>query len=128
REHASRTMVQLERQAAAAASARQQCAMLSAELAFLNAISEAITQDKDIDHVLREILAACCDAGGVSIGALYLTGAGGAEPRTTVVGGERGRYRTGAEALGDALAKLGALAPDASARVVSRATASAGDR
>ena len=77
RERASRTMVQLERQAAAAASARQQCATLSAELAVLNAISEAITQDKDIDVVLREILAACCDAGGVSIGALYL-----ATPRT----------------------------------------------
>ena len=57
----------------AAASARQQCAMLSAELAVLNAISEAITQDEDIDVVLRDILAACCDAGGVSIGALYLT-------------------------------------------------------
>ena len=128
REHASRTIVQLERQAAAAASARQQCAMLSAELAVLNAISEAITQDKDIDQVLREILAACCDAGGVSIGALYLTGAGAAAPRTIVVGGERGRYRTGAEALGDALARLGALGPGASARVVSRSSASTSDR
>ena len=73
RERANRTMVQLERQAAAAASARQQCATLSAELAVINAISEAITQDQDIDQVLRDILAACCDAGGVSIGALYLT-------------------------------------------------------
>lgn len=127
REHASRTMVQLERQAAAAANARQQCAMLSAELAVLNAISEAITQDKDIDQVLREILAACCDAGGVSIGALYLTGAGG-EARTIVVGGERGRYRTGTAALGDALTRLGAIGPTASARVVSRSSASAGDR
>ena len=72
RERASRTIVQLERQAAAASSARQQCAMLAAELAVLNAISEAITQDTDIDTVLREILAACCDSGGVSLGALYL--------------------------------------------------------
>jgi CheY-like chemotaxis protein len=89
RERASRTMVQLERQAAAAASARQQCAMLSAELAVLNAISEAITQDKDIDVVLRDILAACCDAGGVSIGALYLLGADGAF-RTLLVGSHAG--------------------------------------
>lgn len=73
RERASRTMVQLERQAAAAASARAQCATLSAELAVLHAISEALTQDKDIDQVLREILAACCDAGGVSVGALHVT-------------------------------------------------------
>src|SRR6185436_8064578 len=45
RERASRTIVQLERQAAAASSARQQVALLSAELAVLNAISEAITQE-----------------------------------------------------------------------------------
>ena len=85
REHASRTLVQLERQAAAAASARQQCATLSAELAVLNAISEAITQDSDIDVVLKEILAACCDAGGVSSGALYLANGDGTF-RTLLVG------------------------------------------
>jgi CheY-like chemotaxis protein len=89
RERASRTMVQLERQAAAAASARQQCATLSAELAVLNAISEAITQDADIDVVLREILAACCDAGGVSIGALYIAIPGGTF-RTVMVGSHDG--------------------------------------
>jgi PAS domain S-box-containing protein len=85
RERASRAMVQLERQAAAASSARQQCATLSAELAVLNAISEAITQDADIEVVLREILAACCDSGGVSLGALYLSSPGGAF-RTLMVG------------------------------------------
>jgi CheY-like chemotaxis protein len=85
RERATRAMVQLERQAAAASSARQECAMLSAELAVLNAISEAITQDQDIDVVLRDILAACCDAGGVSIGALYLRADGG-PARTIMVG------------------------------------------
>jgi CheY-like chemotaxis protein/PAS domain-containing protein len=85
RERASRAMVQLERQAAAASSARQQCATLSAELAVLNAISEAITQDTDIDVVLREILAACCDSGGVSLGALYLKNSDGSF-RTLMVG------------------------------------------
>jgi signal transduction histidine kinase len=85
REHASRTLVQLERQAAAASSARQQCATLSAELAVLNAISEAITQHSDIDLVLREILAACCDAGGVSVGALSLANDDGTF-RTVLVG------------------------------------------
>jgi len=105
RERASRTMVQLERQAAAAASARQQCAMLSAELAVLNAISEAITQDQDIDQVLRDILSACCDAGGVSIGALYLKG-GDAPTRTIVVGGHASRHRTAAENFVGDLSKL----------------------
>jgi CheY-like chemotaxis protein len=101
RERASRTMAQLERQATAAASARQQCATLSAELAVLNAISEAITQDTDIDVVLREILAACCDAGGVSIGALYLATPGGSF-RTVLVGTLAGREAHGADAfLGD---------------------------
>ena len=90
REHASRTMVQLERQAAAASSARQQCATLSAELAVLNAISEAITQHSDIDVVLREILAACCDAGGVSLGALSLANDDGTF-RTVLVGSINGR-------------------------------------
>ena len=90
REHASRTLVQLERQAAAASSARQQCATLSAELAVLNAISEAITQHSDIDVVLREILAACCDAGGVSLGALSLTNDDGTF-RTVLVGSINGR-------------------------------------
>ena len=89
REHASRTLVQLERQAAAASSARQQCATLSAELAVLNAISEAITQHSDIDVVLREILAACCDAGGVSFGALSLANDDGTF-RTVMVGSING--------------------------------------
>jgi CheY-like chemotaxis protein len=101
RERASRTMVQLERQAAAAASARQQCATLSAELAVLNAISEAITQDTDIDVVLREILAACCDAAGVSSGALYIVMPGGSF-RNVMVGTHTGRHDDGTDAfLGD---------------------------
>lgn len=127
RERATRTMVQLERQAAAAASARQQCAMLSAELAVLNAISEALTQDKNIDQVLRDILAACCDAGGVSIGALYLTD-GNTSPRTIVVGGHAGRHRVAAETLGADLGRLNAFGAEARARVISRANGMAADR
>jgi CheY-like chemotaxis protein len=92
RERASRTLAQLERQAAAAISARQQCATLSAELAVLNAISEAITQHTDIDTVLREILAACCDAGGVSLGALSLINDDGTF-RSVLVGGRTGLAR-----------------------------------
>lgn len=124
RERASRTMVQLERQAAAASSARQQCATLSAELAVLNAISEAITQDKDIDQVLREILAACCDAGGVSIGALYLRADDGSI-RTLSVGARAGREN----ASTDSVARAGFLTPQAGgARAVSRATATGAER
>jgi PAS domain S-box-containing protein len=126
RERATRTMKQLERQAAAAASARQQCAMLSAELAVLNAISEAITQDQDIDQVLRDILAACCDAGGVSMGALYLAG-GDAPPRTIVVGGHAARHRAAAENFAGDLRAL-SRDGDARARVVTRANGSPAER
>jgi CheY-like chemotaxis protein/signal transduction histidine kinase len=124
RERASRTMVQLERQAAAAASARQQCATLSAELAVLNAISEAITQDQDIEQVLRDILAACCDAGGVSIGALYLNDADGGV-RAIVVGGHTSRHRTAAGSFGQGPP---ALAGNARARVISRDSGAADER
>jgi CheY-like chemotaxis protein len=121
RERASRTMVQLERQAAAASSARQQCAMLSAELAVLNAISEAITLDKDIELVLRDILAACCDAGGVSIGALYLRSEDGTV-RTLMVGGCPGREQGLAEPItsGEFFAAPG---PSRHARAISLASA-----
>jgi PAS domain S-box-containing protein len=122
RERASRTIVQLERQAAAASSARQQVALLSAELAVLNAISEAITQETDIDVVLREILAACCDAGGVSIGALYLLSAGGTF-RTILVGSHAGWENGDAEAfLGDGT-RLREFMRGAGAVVISRESA-----
>jgi PAS domain S-box-containing protein len=124
RERANRTMVQLERQAAAAASARQQCAMLSAELSVLNAISEAITQDQDIDQVLRDILAACCDAGGVSIGALYLYG-GDAPAKTIAVGGLADRHRAAVTQFADSLEPLSA---EARARVVTRASGAPAER
>jgi len=127
RERASRTMVQLERQAAAASSARQQCAMLSAELAVLNAISEAITQDTDIEVVLREILAACCDSGGVSLGALYLGNTDGSF-RTLMVGSHSGWENGTVETfLGDG-SRLRAFTQGRTARVLSRDSASTADR
>lgn len=124
RERATRTMVQLERQAAAAASARQQCATLSAELAVLNAISEAITHHQDINQVLRDILAACCDAGGVSIGALYLNDDHGL-PRTIVVGRAAQPRLEGA---GDEQARFADFAAAPRALVLSRATAGGAER
>jgi CheY-like chemotaxis protein len=127
RERASRTMVQLERQAAAASSARQQCAMLSAELAVLNAISEAITQDTDIDTVLREILAACCDSGGVSLGALYLHNDDGSY-RTLMVGSHAGWENGTAETfLGDGT-RLRSFMEEHHSVLLSRDTASGADR
>jgi DNA-binding response OmpR family regulator len=79
RERAQRVMQQLERQVSINAGVAQRCATLSAEIAVLTGISEAITRQQSIDSALREILAACFDAGGISIGALYLI-----EPDTSI--------------------------------------------
>lgn len=72
REHTQRTNAQLERQLMVSAGINQRCALLSAELSVLKGISEALASNEDIDGALRQTLAACFDAGGVSLGALYL--------------------------------------------------------
>lgn len=77
RERADLALIQLERQVALRAGITQQCAVLSAELAVLSTISEAIVNHASVESVLREALAACFDAGGVSVGALYLLAPGG---------------------------------------------------
>jgi signal transduction histidine kinase/DNA-binding response OmpR family regulator len=78
RERARRVMTQLERQVALNAGANQRCTLLSAELSVLSAISEALARQQDIDEALTDALAACFDAGGISMGALYLRKACGA--------------------------------------------------
>ncbi|MBI1947542.1 MAG: response regulator [Deltaproteobacteria bacterium] len=73
-EHVRRMMRQLERQVLLNARANQRCALLSAEMTVLTGISEALARDADIDEALRHTLAACFDAGGISLGALFLKG------------------------------------------------------
>jgi len=72
REHMRRMVRQLERQVALNAKVRQRCALLSAEISVLRGISEALASHEDIDGALKHTLAACFDAGGISLGALYL--------------------------------------------------------
>lgn len=71
-EHLRRALRQLERQLALSAGVNQRCALLSAEISVLKGISEALASHQDIDDALRQTLAACFDAGGISLGALYL--------------------------------------------------------
>lgn len=71
-EHVQRMMRQLERQVALNARASQRCALLATEMTVLKGISEALASHADIDEALRHTLAACFDAGGISLGALYL--------------------------------------------------------
>jgi len=70
--HAARIMRQLEKQVALNARVNQRCALLSAGISVLSSISEALASQEDIDEALRHALAACFDAGGISLGALYL--------------------------------------------------------
>jgi CheY-like chemotaxis protein len=71
-EHNRRMLRQLERQVTLNARASQRCALLAAEMAVLKGISEALSNHEDIDEALRHTLAACFDAGGISLGTLYL--------------------------------------------------------
>ncbi|MBC8067751.1 MAG: response regulator [Deltaproteobacteria bacterium] len=72
RERAARVVKQLERQVALNAAMAQRCATLSAELSVLSGISQALASKQDISRVLAETLSACFDAGGISVGALYV--------------------------------------------------------
>lgn len=71
-EHVQRMMRQLERQVSLNIGVSQRCALLAAEITVLRGISEALASHADIDEALRHTLAACFDAGGISLGALYL--------------------------------------------------------
>jgi CheY-like chemotaxis protein len=72
RERIQRMMNQLERQVAMHAGLAQRCSLLSAELSVLSGISMAVATEHDIEHALRQILASCFDAGGISLGTMYL--------------------------------------------------------
>jgi PAS domain S-box-containing protein len=73
RERVRRMMSQLERQVSVQANLSQRCAVLSAELSVLSGISEAVASQDDIEVALHQVLASCFDAGGISLGTLYLT-------------------------------------------------------
>ncbi len=75
-ERVRRVMRQLERQVAINAGISQRCALLSAELAVLNGIADALATRDDVDGALRGAIGACLDAAGVSLGALYLESSG----------------------------------------------------
>jgi PAS domain S-box-containing protein len=72
REHNRRVFLQLERQVALNSGMAQRCAILSAELAILSGISNALARQEDVSSALDETLATTFDAGGISIGALCL--------------------------------------------------------
>jgi PAS domain S-box-containing protein len=72
REHTQRVFRQLERQVMLNSGLAKRCSALASELTVLAGISEAVLKHRDVDVALDEALAECFDAGGISIGALYL--------------------------------------------------------
>ena len=72
RERMRRVMNQLERQVALNAGINQRYALLSAELSVLSGISSAVATQRDLRTALDQVLSSCFDAGGISLGALYL--------------------------------------------------------
>ena len=71
-EHLRRKVRELDRQVALSAGVTQRAALVAAELAVLKGMSEALATRGDVDEALRVTLAACFDAGGFALGALYL--------------------------------------------------------
>ncbi|MBA3822250.1 MAG: response regulator, partial [Deltaproteobacteria bacterium] len=72
KEHNQRVLRQLERQVMLNTGLAKRCSVLASELTVLTGISEAVLKHKDVYLALDEALAECFDAGGISIGALYL--------------------------------------------------------
>ncbi|MBA3392572.1 MAG: response regulator [Deltaproteobacteria bacterium] len=72
KEHNQRVFRQLERQVLLNTGLAKRCSALASELTVLTGISEAVLKHRDVDVALDEALAECFDAGGISLGALYL--------------------------------------------------------
>lgn len=84
--HLQRVVHQLERQLAMTASLAQRNAALAAQLAAIDGISRVLARTANPDQAAEEVLARCLEAGGVSEGAFYLRGPGGALSLRAAIG------------------------------------------
>jgi PAS domain S-box-containing protein len=78
---------QLERQVQLNTGLAKRCSALASELTVLAGISETVLRHRDLDGALDDALAQCFDAGGISIGALFLLGGDG-KLRARPLGGD----------------------------------------
>ena len=74
KQRAQTLLRQLERQVLLNTGLAKRCSALASELTIIAGISEAVLKHRDLDVAIDEALAACFDAGGISVGALYLLG------------------------------------------------------
>jgi len=78
REHAHRTLWQLERQIRQNANLAQRCTLQATQLSVLAGVAEALAQNRALEDVLGDVLAACLDMAGISKGVLYIADGDGA--------------------------------------------------
>jgi PAS domain S-box-containing protein len=78
RERNRRVFRQLERQVLLNTGLAKRCSSLASELTVLTGIADAVLKHRDIGTALDDALATCFDAGGLSVGALYLFDESGA--------------------------------------------------
>jgi PAS domain S-box-containing protein len=67
-----RVMSQLERQVAINAGMARRSSILSAELAVLSGISDALANQQDTRAALQDVIGACMDAGSFALGILHI--------------------------------------------------------
>jgi CheY-like chemotaxis protein len=67
-----RVMSQLERQVAINAGMARRSSILSAELAVLSGISDALANQQDTRTALQDVIGACMDAGSFALGILHI--------------------------------------------------------
>ena len=75
--HVHRVITQLEHHAVINAGLAQRCASQSAALAILSTISDTLAKSFDRGFAVDDVLASCLEAGGFSVGVLYLLDADG---------------------------------------------------
>jgi CheY-like chemotaxis protein len=76
RSHIERALSQLDRQVVLNTTLTHRCAMMSAEIAILGGLTNALAEKRDIDAALDTALDACFDAGGISWGFLFVRESG----------------------------------------------------
>jgi len=86
RAHLERVLRQLERQLSVNQGLTRRCALLSTKLSVLSGIASTLADRGNLEDTLRHVLAACFDAAGISVGALYLDAPGPLDRRILRVG------------------------------------------
>jgi PAS domain S-box-containing protein len=105
---------QLERQATMGAGLARQVSLQSSALSVLDNLSSSLSQELDPESALKDTLANCLDAAGLSVGAILLSGASGELTLKAHVGlGNKLSWELHTGVLRHAMVRGGILIPSA---------------